>query len=197
MVQIPDTTICALIRKRNQKGLEYLFQKYYKPLVVWAATFLNEIGVSEDLVQDFFIYVWEKGMLDDVSPASLKSYLYIAVRNRVCNQLQKTDLLREATEIEGIAPIWEEYDDFEEEIVRMVEKAVENLPPRSREIVKCVYLRNMKYKEVAEKLQISVATVKTLLVNSLKVLRRSSADNRKLLLFLYLKRGKWNNGIMK
>ena len=60
-MQIPDSTICSLLNQGEEKGMEYLFTRYYKPLVLWAASFLNNIPQSEDLVQDFFIRLWEKG----------------------------------------------------------------------------------------------------------------------------------------
>ena len=101
-MQIPDTTICSLCRQKNRKGLEYLFQMYYRPLVVWADTFVNDIGGAEDLVQEFFIHIWEKELLDGVKPETLKSYLYTAVRNRALNRLDKKDPLRRAIEMEGI-----------------------------------------------------------------------------------------------
>ena len=59
-MQIPDSTICSLLNQGEEKGMEYLFTRYYKPLVLWAASFLNNIPQSEDLVQDFFIRLWEK-----------------------------------------------------------------------------------------------------------------------------------------
>ena len=52
-MQIPDSTICSLLNQGEEKGMEYLFTRYYKPLVLWAASFLNNIPQSEDLVQDF------------------------------------------------------------------------------------------------------------------------------------------------
>ncbi len=60
-MQIPDSTICSLLNQGEEKGMEYLFTRYYKPLVLWAASFLNNIPQSEDLVQDFFIRLWKKG----------------------------------------------------------------------------------------------------------------------------------------
>ena len=57
-MQIPDSTICSLLNQGEEKGMEYLFTRYYKPLVLWAASFLNNIPQSEDLVQDFFIRLW-------------------------------------------------------------------------------------------------------------------------------------------
>ena len=83
---------------------------------------------------------------------------------------------------------WEENNEPEEEIMRQVDEAIAKIPDRSREIIELVYLKNMKYKEVAEKLQISMSTVKTLLVNSLKTLRKEFKDKNNLFLFFLLKK---------
>lgn len=187
-MHLSDKAICDLLKKGEIKDLEYLFQEYYKPLVLWADTFLNDIALSEDLVQEFFVKLWEKELLSGLTSDTLKSYLYTSVRNRAFNALSKKDTLRNTSDIAGNNRVWEEYDDWEEEVIRQVEEAVGKLPPRSREIVECVYLQGMKYKEVAEKFEISVSTVKTLLVNSLKTLRKETKDEKDLFLFLYLKK---------
>lgn len=187
-MQISDQYICDLIRNRKKKGIEELYHKYYKLLVVWADTFLNDLSVAEDLVQEFFIAIWEKRYLENIHFANLKTYLYISVRHRVLNQLDRKDPLREVCGMEKIYPLWEEYDSGLDHIIVRVHKAVESLPPRSREVVECVYLNNMKYKDVAEKLHVSVATVKTLLVNSLKSLRKTLNSNLEFLFFFLLRK---------
>ncbi len=183
----PAHIICAYLKKKDTKGLEYLFAEYYKPLVLWADTFLNDIGQAEDLVQEFFVKLWEQELVTHLLPKTLKSYLYTSIRNRAINLLDKNDPLRLAFDVEDGIELWEEYNDSQEELMRKVEAAVEHLPPRSREIVECVYLKNMKYKEVAEKLEVSVATVKTLLVNSLKTLRKEFGMDCSVLMFFLKK----------
>ena len=187
-MRTPDKVICSYLKKRDTKGLKYLFEEYYKPLVLWADTFLNDMGQAEDLVEEFFVKLWEKEMVAQLLPETLKSYLYAAVRNRALNLLDKNDPLRLAFEVEEAVKCWEDYDDPEEEMIRKVEAALEKLAPRSKEVVKSVYLEGLKYKEVAEKYQISVATVKTLLVNSLKTLRKEVASGKSILLFFSLKK---------
>ena len=85
-MQIPDSTICSLLNQGEEKGMEYLFTRYYKPLVLWAASFLNNIPQSEDLVQDFFIRLWEKKAEYDKIP-DFRTFLYVAVRNLCYNYL--------------------------------------------------------------------------------------------------------------
>jgi len=177
-----DIRICELLKTRDVKGLTSLFEVYYKPLVVWGATFLHDIDQSEDLVQDFFVKLWESKACEKLLPSTLKSYLYVSVRNLALNASMKTDPLRHACDLACFDEPWEEYDDFKEEIIYKVEKAIKELPERSREVVQCVYLKGMRYKEVAEMLNISVSTVNTLLVNALKKLRMVSKENENIIL---------------
>ena len=172
---VSDATICLLMKQRDRKGMEGLYEVYYKPLVVWADTFIHDVGLAEDLVQEIFIKLWEKGMLEGVEPERLKNYLYVGVRNRALNSLDKNDPLRWVGEKAIPTAVWEEYDEVKDQLEERVRAAVERLPEKSREIVKCVYWEDMKYKEVAERFGVSLATVKTLLVNSLKALRKDTS----------------------
>ncbi len=185
-----DETICLLIKRKEKNGIEYLFEKYYRSLVVWADTFIHDMNAAENLVQEFFIRLWEKEMLQNVHPVCLRNYLYVGVRNRALNSLEKTDLLRRVGEIAIPVGVSEEYDDLKDQMMEKVREALERLPERSREVVKSVYLENLKYKEVAEKYGISIATVKTLLVNSLKTLRKEFSVYSGIFFLFFLKKVK-------
>lgn len=41
-------------------SIDDLYDRYYDELVLWADTILNDMGAAEDLVQDFFVRLWEK-----------------------------------------------------------------------------------------------------------------------------------------
>lgn len=182
-MQKEDIQICELLNKGDTKGMKCLFDAYYRPLVLWGATFLHDVNQAEDLVQDFFIKLWEKRARDKWLPSTLKNYLFVSVRNLALNAKVKVDPLRSACDVARFERPWEEYSDFEDEIIRKVEREVEKLPERSREVIKCVYLRGMRYKEVAEELHISVSTVNTLLVHALKKLRQASGGDENVLVF--------------
>ena len=165
MTPATDFEICSLLKTRKMEGMELLFNKYYKPLVVWADTFLRDIQRAEDVVQDFFTRLWERERLD------------------------KADPLAGACDVAEHEEPWEEYDDFEDEVFRRVEEEVGKLPPRSQAIIRGVYLRGMRYREVAEELGVSVATVNSLLVSALKKLRQTLGDDpAKLISWFYLKK---------
>lgn len=48
-----------MLSSKNQKGMDLLFDAYYKPLVVWADTFLRDLNLAEDVVQDLFVSIWK------------------------------------------------------------------------------------------------------------------------------------------
>lgn len=171
--------------------MEHLFTRYYKPLVIWAASFLNNLSRAEDLVQDFFIKLWEKENGRQLQPQTLRSFLYTSVRNLAFDRIEKKDPLKNASDIQHFERRWEEYDTFEEEIFSLLKHEIEQLPDRSREIIKCVYINGLSYKETANQLGISVATVNTLLVNALKKIRQNCSGNKdKFILLFFLDQNK-------
>lgn len=175
-MQVDDKLICKLLAGHGHRGMEVLFKYYYRPLVLWADTFLNDIPAAEDLVQDFFVDFWESRAYERITTNNIRGYVFAAVRNRALKLLEKRDVLREAS---GELPMAEEEGESDwltEEILQAIEAEIEKLPPRTREVLKSVYIDGLSYRETAEKFDISIATVKTLLVNALKYLRKVFSD---------------------
>lgn len=186
-MQQKDVQICDLLKNKDAKGMEFLFEEYYRPLVVWGDTFLNDVSRSEDLVQDFLIKLWEKRIGEKLEPSTLRSYLFVSIRNLALNAKVKVDPVQYVCDLVHFEKPWEEYDNIEEEVIQRIEREIKKLPSRSRDIIECVYLKGMRYKEVAAELNISVATVNTLLVNALKKLRQATGEDESILIYwLYL-----------
>ena len=186
-----DQTICALLAAHDEKGMEHLFDKYYKPLVVWAAGILNHVMQAEDVVQDFFIRLWERQEGRALQAETLRSFLYTSVRNLALDRLEKKDPLRHAADVSQCEWTWEEYDTREEEMLARVRAEIAALPERSRAVMDCIYAEGLSYKATAERLGVSVATVNTLLVNAVKKIRKNCSGFRaELLVFLRVRRTK-------
>ena len=156
--------------------MELLFDVYYKSLVVWADTFLRDMNMAEDVVQDFFLSVWNGKTYQKFEPATLASFLYVSVRNRCLNRLDKQDIFHHAVELDHVDLAFEEYNERHDEIVAKVLEEIALLPDRSREVMNGVFVEGLKYREVAERYGISLSTVKTLLSNSVKKLRERLDD---------------------
>ena len=168
---VADKDICRLLSSMNSKGMDIMFDVYYKSLVVWANTFLNDLRESEDLVQDFFVFLWEKQNFQHMMPVALSSFLHISVRNRCMHILKKNKNVTFTMNLRELELVNEEYNERYDEILTRVEEEIGLLPAQSRKIVSAVFVEGMKYREVAERYDVSVSTVKTLVGNSIRKLR--------------------------
>ncbi|MDE5610618.1 MAG: sigma-70 family RNA polymerase sigma factor [Odoribacter sp.] len=169
-------------------SIDELYDCYYNELVLCADTILNDMDAAEDCVQEMFVSLWEKGIDRRLDRKGVRAYLYTVVRNkaiRLCKEPVKTVGFPEVSELTGV---WEEERSSRDQLIETVRKELDKLPSRSREVLECIHLKNMKYAEAAAALGISVATVKTLLVRSLKTLRKSISDSAYLFYFFLLRK---------
>lgn len=170
----------------EQRSMEQLYDQYYDQLVLWADTILGDMNLAEDVVQELFIRLWEKDLYKKLEGDGVKSYLYAAVRNAAVRGVKGKLLIDHLPDLSLVERVWEDADCSHDEVINKLLYEIEQLPPRTREVLVCVHLKNMKYVEVAEQLGISVSTVKTILVRCLKVLR-TRVSGASLLLYLCFK----------
>ncbi|WP_086478168.1 RNA polymerase sigma factor [Arenibacter amylolyticus] len=161
-----DISIFREIQKRNRFVYKNLFEDLYESLVHYAFGYLYDRNASEDVVQETFIYLWEKA--DTIAlKSSLNSYLYAMVRNRCLNYLKAIKITDQEGLLELHSVIDHEYhlEALEEEekvkIYNKVISIIESLPPNMQTIVKLRFISNYKYLEIAEEMGVSVNTVKT------------------------------------
>lgn len=174
-----DKNILLRLRKGDELAFERIFKKYYAPMVLFALNYLHDKDRSESIVQDMFVKFWEKRFALDIS--SLRSYLVVAVRNRCNNELKRQGVIRNYEKsVEPDVGEWPQYSD--KESVEIINKIIEELPPRRKKIFKMSRLEGLKYKEIAEKLAISPKTVEVQMGKALKYLREKLLPLKKQLL---------------
>lgn len=167
-----DEHICKLFWQDDSCGLELMYDKYYRPMVLWANTFLNYLPAAEDVVQEFFVVFIARERYKHLTSYNLKGYLFSAVKFAALKYLDKRDPLRKTSQVNDLVVELINLDDLTEETLRQVEAEIEKLPTRTREVLKAVYYDGLPYKEAALKFCISVETVKMHLANALRRLRR-------------------------
>lgn len=180
---IMNQQICELLRAHDPKGMKLLFDSRYKSLVSWANTFLDCLEDAEDLVQEFFIDIWNGTLHEELRPETLDSFLRVLVRNRAYNQLKKKDVLSNHVGLGKVEAIFQEYDDTKDRLIAEVFEEIEKLPERTRQVLRGVFADGARYQEVADRLGVSVSTVKTLLGNGIQSLRER-LDNDRVAQFL-------------
>lgn len=182
----PEEEICRLLAADDWRGMELMFRVYYKRLVVWADTFLEDMQLAEDIVQELFITLWEKKRRRTLQSSTLSSFLFVSVRNQCYHRLAKKDTLRHTVDLKEVNIAFEEYNEKHDYIITRILNEIEKLPPRSQEIMLAVFVDGLKYREVAEKYHISLSTVKTLLGNAVRKLKEQlGTDDLTVFLFLF------------
>ncbi|HNW71079.1 MAG TPA: RNA polymerase sigma-70 factor [Bacteroidales bacterium] len=175
------------IRTLNEDIFEKLFREHFKGLCFLAQRYVKDLETAREIVQDVFVAFWEKRSVIDLSK-SPKSYLATSVSNKCLNYLRDNrkfnkDLL--ITEnLFGEMPA--ESTDFlvVEEITKKIESAIAELPEKCREIFVMNRFEQLKYHEIAEKLQLSVKTVESQMSKALQHMRLRLADYITLVLLI-------------
>lgn len=151
-----------------------LYAAYKNRLLYFAMKFVKSRDFAEDIFQDAFTIIWQSRRF--INPdASFSSYLYTIVRNRILNQIRDAD--KEYTLKEQILSQAIDYtDDTKENILandlrEIINKALEKLTPRQREIFEMSREAQMSHKEIADVLGISVNTVQEHISVSLRTIR--------------------------
>ncbi|SFW66398.1 RNA polymerase sigma-70 factor, ECF subfamily [Sinomicrobium oceani] len=173
---IPD------IKKGDQESFKAFFDDFYPILCSFAKKYVGSSDLSEDIAQEAFIRYWEqRGKFDHIR--SVKSFLYIAVRNRCLTVLKRNRKITDESvllSVEGASFLKENI--LDQEIFHHVRLAVASLPARQAEIVDMT-LEGIKNPEIAERLGITENTVKTIKRNAFRKLRELLKDRYYLLLF--------------
>lgn len=182
----PEEEICRRLAADDWRGMELMFRVYYKRLVVWADTFVEDMPLAEDIVQELFITLWEKKRRKELQSSTLSSFLFVSVRNQCYHRLEKRDVLRHTLDLKEVDTAFEEYNEKHDHIITRILNEIEKLPPRSQEIMLAVFVDGLKYREVAEKYHISLSTVKTLLGNAVRKLKKQlGAEGFSIFLFFF------------
>lgn len=162
----------AIVCFDDVQAYKQLFLIFQPSLVQFALSIVRSKELSEEIVSDVFIKIWEKRhQLDKVD--NLKFYLFTAVKNRAINKLleQKKNTTISIDDVQiNIRSLY--YDPEQklvsEEMINQIQNVIEQLPPRCRLIFKLVKEDELSYKEVAELLHLSVKTIENQISLALK-----------------------------
>ena len=157
-----------------------LFRKYYPNLIFYATRLLGEED-AEDVVQDVFVELWKRKDSMEIGD-QIQAFLYRAVYTRSLNVLKHRNIESGymAIVVEINQKRVEFYQPDNNEVIRRIEDrelkkeiydAINELPDKCKEVFKLSYLHDMKNKEIADTLGISLRTVEAHMYKALKFLR--------------------------
>ena len=168
----------------DDQQFERLFKMHFKALTLFAQQFVADLDTAQDLCQKVFISLWEKRSQIDLNQ-SIKSYLYTAVRNRCLNHIRDHQKFRSTVldldcanfDILEMQPF-----DTPHELKQKIDLALQSLPEKCRQVFEMSRLQQLKYREIAEELNISQKTVEAHMRKALQTLRTHLKDYLALIL---------------
>ena len=161
------------IKSGNKRSFDTLFAEYYEPLCRYARSILNDHDKAEDVVQQLMLNIWEKREILDIK-TSISSYLHRACFYEAIKYKQKhqhLSPLEEAT-LEAYQEVSGEDEDYERKL-KYVNLQIDKLPAKCREIFLLNKLHQLKYREIAQKLQLSERTVEAQLRIAMTKLKKA------------------------
>lgn len=173
------------IQNDNIAAYNELYKQFYAPLCIFAGRYITESKLAEDCVQDVFLKIWKDRKSISVS-ISVRSYLVTAVKNNCLNILRKKKL--ELNYEQYILNTYDEYNAGDlysvEELQNMIDRAIERLPEKFREVFLMSRFEQLTYREIADKKNISVKTVEAHMHKALSLLSIELKDFLSILLIL-------------
>jgi RNA polymerase sigma-70 factor (ECF subfamily) len=168
------------------KAFEMLYNKQYNSLCHFAQRFVFDLDTAREIVQEVFVCIWVK-RASIPSKISLETYLYTSVRNKSLDYLKHINIEREYEkrrfrEIQEFSNTSQNIINnpldgmIAEEFEHAIRTAIEKLPVKCREIFQLSRHQGLKYREIAEKLNISVKTVETQMSRAIHALRKELSD---------------------
>ncbi len=159
------------VKQNDYQNFNHLFFKHYAPLCSYVAAIIDDPSASEDIVQNLFVKFWTDREKISVH-SNIEHYLFRAAKNSALNHLRsETNRKKTMDKLAALGCFNETGHNEREDFLQELEKCINQLPGRSKEVLLLNRFEGLKQKEIAEKLNISVQTIKNQIWKSLKYLK--------------------------
>ena len=164
-----------------RSDFEKLYIDYQPRLLAYVRRFVNDDSVAQDLVQDSFMALWDKQI--QFNTEDTRRLLFVATRNRCLNYLKHKNIVDRYTQNcrtqvkvgeerlynYDFSFVENEHPYLYQELEREIQRIVDSLPKRCREVFVLSRFQGLKNREIAERLHISLNTVERHIQRALRI----------------------------
>lgn len=173
-----ETIDLIAVRNGEKQAFEHVYIEFSDMLYHLCLQYVNDKSAAEEIVQDAFVKLWEVrgGVRDDLS---IRNYLYTITKNNCLMHLRKEQTInRNIKELkyiemqfnyEAMTAMADDIVQFDE-LKELMDEAIEALPDKLKDVFLLSRVEELKYREIAEQLDISVKTVEARMSKALTIL---------------------------
>jgi RNA polymerase sigma-70 factor (ECF subfamily) len=178
-MELNDNLLIDRLQKREEAAFEQVFKTHFKSLHAYAYSMLQDEMAAEEMVQNVFCKLWERNQNLSIE-GSVAAYLYRAVHNESLNYLKHLKV-RAEHQLYVVHSMKEGTESATrkmqlKELEARLQKALNDLPEQCRTIFQMSRFEELRYREIAERLGLSVKTVEAQMGKALKILRTKLVD---------------------
>jgi RNA polymerase sigma-70 factor (ECF subfamily) len=169
-----DQTLLQRLSEGDASAFATLYETYAPALTGFVAARLGSLEEARDIIHDLFVYLWEE-RTSIVITRSIEAFLFAAVRYRIIDHIRRNSTRRDYAgmirllETPGTAGTTDALD--EKDLRGHLEKAIDQLPPRVKQIYRLSRDQHRTVAEIADELRLSQQTVRNQLTTALSHLR--------------------------
>jgi len=182
---ILETLFGRVVTNGDYNAFRELFTRHYRSLCNYAMRVVVTREIAEEVVSDVFVKLWKNREQIEVH-TSFQAYIYRAVRNQALDYLKlRIHRQNERDSLESVQWNMNHADHFSpaeelsyNEFYSHIEDCIQALPRQCQLIFRLSREEGLRYRDIAERLDISVKTVETQMSRALKVLRERVPEHR-------------------
>lgn len=174
----PDLALVRAVSEGNADALGELHDRFAPMLLALSRRILNDADEAEDVVQEAFVHLWRKAAHYDPGKSSVSTFLVLVTRSRAIDRLRTRHVIERTlgqvgaephnggnTSADGVSRV------LHVERRARVRHELANLPKEQREVLELAFFEGLTQREIAERTEIPLGTVKTRTLLAMKKLR--------------------------
>lgn len=173
---VDDAVLLQRIAQGDKEAFMELYHRYVNLVYSMALRVVRDEQTAEEVTQDVFMKIWQKGTLYDARRGRFSSWLLSVTRFTAIDRLRyekrrpaANEVVQEALPPQGLRRLSAKHALWEQgQQLRML---IEQLPPEQREVVELAYFGGLTHRELAAHLNLPLGTVKSRLRLGLNKLR--------------------------
>lgn len=178
------------LKDGDKSALKVLYEHYANMLYNYGRHISKDSGLVRDCIQDLYVELWQNHKQLS-STTSVKFYLYKCLRrkliyesNRIERQLSNYEMTKEEVEVQYLYEFSETESFLAQKRISEVQKLVNTLPSRQREVLTLVFFENLSRTEAAQVMGVDTNTIYSLIWRAISTLRKDIQDKRPALFLL-------------